>query len=107
MSLSTISSEEFNQHAVPPATAKSQPWAPKSQEWIRQVIRLLEAAERQLDLREAAHDTLVQATSLLRQQITPQAHEAPVGGRLLLWQAQKVLAYIDSHIANRVLVADL
>lgn len=80
-----------------------------SQEWIKQVIGLLEAADRHLDLREPAHGALVQATSLLRKQITPRTHEAPGGsrGQLLPRQARKVLTYIDSHITDRVLVADL
>ena len=89
---------------------KSRPRTSKSQEWIKQVIGLLEAADRQLDPREAAHGALVQAASLLRKQIAPRAHEAPGGGRgrqLLAWHVRKVLTYIDSHLADRVLVADL
>jgi AraC family transcriptional regulator len=88
---------------------KSLPWTSMSQELIKHVIGLLEAADRQLDLRGAAHGAVVQATSLLRKQITPQVLEAPGGGRgqLLFWQARKVLTYIDSHITDRVLVADL
>jgi AraC family transcriptional regulator len=87
----------------------SRAWTAKPQERIKEIIALLEAADRQLDLGEAAHDALVEAASLLRKQITPQAQEAPGGGRgqLLFWQARKVLAYIDSHIADRVMVADL
>ena len=130
MSLDTVSSDEsmalhlrhanpleepvMNKRAAAAASAattvlKYQPWKSKSQEWIKQVIGLLEAADRQLDLREAAHGALVQAASLLRKQITPRAREAPGGdrGQLLVWQARKVLTYIDSHITDRVLVGDL
>jgi AraC family transcriptional regulator len=79
----------------------------KPQEWIEQVIRLLETADRQLDFTNAAHGAIVQAISLLRKQIVPR--EALGGGRgqLLFWQAQKVLMYIDSHITDRVYVAEL
>lgn len=78
-------------------------------ESIKQAIRLLEAAARYLDLSESAHGTLAQAASLLRQQIAPQAQEAPGGDKnqLLAWQVRKILTYIDSHITDRVLVADL
>jgi AraC family transcriptional regulator len=80
-----------------------------TQEWTRQVIGLLDAAARQIDLGEAAHAALVQAASLLRTLNVPNAHEASSGGgnQLLSWQARKVLTYIDSHITERVLVADL
>jgi AraC family transcriptional regulator len=84
-------------------------WTYQSPEWLEQAVGLLEVAVRQLHFREAALSTLVQAASLLRKQITPPLHEAPrdVGGQLLAWQARNVLAYIDSHITDRVLVADL
>jgi AraC family transcriptional regulator len=84
-------------------------WTYQSPEWINQAVGLLEVAVRQLHFREAALSTLVQAASLLRKQITPPLHEAPrdVRGQLLAWQARNVLAYIDSHITDRVLVADL
>ena len=85
------------------------PWTSESRESIKQVIRLLEAAARELDLRESAHGTLAQAASLLRKQFAPQAQEAPgdCRGRLLAWQVRQVLTYIDSHITDRVLVVDL
>jgi AraC family transcriptional regulator len=88
---------------------KSLPWKSKSQEWIKQVIRLVEAAAGQLHFGGAAHGTLVQAASLLRGQIAPQDVEPPGNGRrqLLAWQAQKVITYIDLHITDRVPVADL
>jgi AraC-like DNA-binding protein len=87
----------------------SLPRTSKSQECINQVIRLLEAAARQLDLRESAYGTLAQAASLLRKQIAARTKEARGGGRgeLLAWQVRKVLTYIDSHITDRVPVADL
>ena len=88
---------------------KSLPWTSKSQESIKQVIRLLEAAARQLDLSESPHGTLAQAASLLRKQIAFHSQKARGDGRaqLLAWQVRKVLTYINSHITDRVLVADL
>jgi AraC family transcriptional regulator len=84
-------------------------WTYQAPEWLKQAVGLLEVAVRQLHFWEAALSTLVQAASLLRKHITPPLHEAPrdVGGQLLAWQARDVLAYIDSHITDRVLVADL
>jgi AraC family transcriptional regulator len=84
--------------------------AMRSREWMHRVITLLEAAVGQLHNREhPAQGTLLEAASLLRQQIDPPAAgEVPDGrGRLLAWQARKVRDYIDSHITGPVLVADL
>src|SRR3984957_16368458 len=84
--------------------------ATRSREWLRRVISLLEEAVGQLHNQEhAAQGTLLEATSLVRQQIDPPAtREAPNGrGRLLAWQARKVRDYIDRHITGPVLVADL
>jgi len=99
MSLDTVCSSE----------SRPLQWTSESQEWIQQAIRLLESAARQVDLRETAHGTLIHAALLLRKQIAPRDQEEPGHdrGRLLAWQVQKVLAYIDSHITDRVLVADL
>jgi AraC family transcriptional regulator len=82
----------------------------QSREWMHRVISLLEAAVGQLhDQVHPAQGTLLEATSLLRQQIDPPAtREVSDGtGRLLAWQARKVRDYIDSHITGPVLVADL
>jgi AraC family transcriptional regulator len=84
--------------------------ATRSREWMHRVISLLEAAVGQLhDQVHPAQGTLLEATSLLRQQIDPPAAtEVPDGrGRLLAWQARIVRDYIDSHITGPVLVADL
>src|ERR1700692_1048490 len=84
--------------------------ATRSREWMHRVISLLEAAVGQLhDQVHPAQGTLLEATSLLRQQIDPPAaREHPDrGGRLLAWQARKVRDYIDCHITGPVLVADL
>ena len=84
--------------------------ARRTGDWVRRALKLLEEAARQLQRSdEAAHGAVVQATSLLRKQIDPEARqELPEGtGRLLAWQARKVLDYIDGHIAGPVLVADL
>jgi AraC family transcriptional regulator len=84
--------------------------ATRSREWMHRVISLLEEAVGQLhDQVHPAQGTLLEATSLLRQQIDPPAAtEVPDGrGRLLAWQARIVRDYIDSHITGPVLVADL
>ena len=84
--------------------------AKRSREWVHRVISLLEAAAGQLhNQAHPAQGTLLEATSLLRQQIEPpEAKEVPDGkGRLLAWQARKVRDHIDSHIAGPILVADL
>jgi AraC-like DNA-binding protein len=82
----------------------------RSHEWVHRVISLLEAAVDQLHNQvHPAQGKLLEAASLLRQQIDPPAARAvPDGkGRLLAWQARKVRDYIDSHITGPVLVADL
>jgi AraC family transcriptional regulator len=84
--------------------------ATRSHEWMHRVISLLEAAVGQLHSQvHPAQGTLLEATSLLRQQIDPPAaRELPDGrGRLLAWQARKVRDYIDRHITGPILVADL
>ena len=91
----------------PPAMPKPSPT--RSREWMHRVMKLLEAAVGQLhDLPHPAHGTLLEAASLLRQQIHPlPVGDVPDGRCLLAWQAHKVHAYIDSHITGPVLVADL
>jgi AraC family transcriptional regulator len=82
----------------------------RSREWMHRVISLLEAAVGQLPNQvHPAQGALLEATSLLRQQIDPPAARgvADGRGRLLAWQARKVRDYIDSHITGPVLVADL
>jgi AraC family transcriptional regulator len=92
------------------ALAVSTLGATRSRECMHRVMRLLEATVGQLhDSKHPAQGTLLEAASLLRQQIQPPAAvEASDGrGRLLAWQARKVRDYIDSHITEPVLVADL
>jgi AraC family transcriptional regulator len=82
----------------------------RSREWIHRVITLLEAALGQIHSQvRPAESALIEAASVLRQQIGPAAtREVPDGrGRLLAWQARKVREYIDSHFTGPVLVADL
>jgi AraC family transcriptional regulator len=82
----------------------------RSREWMHEVITLLEAALGQFHNEvHPAHGTLLEAASLLRQQIDPPApREVPDGrGCLLAWQVRKVRDYIDSHITGPVFVADL
>jgi AraC family transcriptional regulator len=83
--------------------------APHSHEWVRRVVALLDTAACQLDEQQAAHRTILKAASLLREQIDPElAEEIPArGGGLPRRHAHKVCAYIDSHITDRLLVADL
>jgi AraC family transcriptional regulator len=84
--------------------------ATRSREWMHRVITLLEAAVGQLhDQEHPAQGTLLEAASLLRQQVHPPAPgEVSKGrGRLLAWQARKVRDYIDRHITGPILVADL
>jgi AraC family transcriptional regulator len=84
--------------------------ATRSREWTHRVMGLLEAAVGQFhDQEHPAQATLLEATSLLRQQIRPPLAGEPPDerGRLLAWQARKVREYIDSHITEPVLVADL
>jgi AraC family transcriptional regulator len=81
-----------------------------SREWMHRVMKLLETTVGQLnDLKHPAQGTLLEAASLLRQQIDPPPTGENSGGgeRLLAWQASKVHDYIDSHISGPVLVADL
>jgi AraC family transcriptional regulator len=88
--------------------AVSKPRATRSREWMHRIMRLLEAAVGQLhDLKHPAQGTLLEAASLLRQQIHPAGEVPNRSGRLLAWQARKVHDYIDSHITEPVLVADL
>jgi len=78
--------------------------------WVRRVLILLEKAMGELSYeRDAALSVLVEASSLLRKQIDAGAESAVIDGRgrLLAWQARKVREYIDSHIAEPLLVADL
>jgi AraC-like DNA-binding protein len=86
------------------------PRTTRSREWMHRLIMLLDAALGQLhNPIHPAQGTLLEAVSLLRQQIDPPvSRETPDGrGRLLAWQARKVRDYIDSHIAGPVLIADL
>jgi AraC family transcriptional regulator len=79
-------------------------------EWMQRVIALVEVALGQIHNRlHPAQGSLLEAASLLRQQIEPPAtREASAGrGGLLAWQARKVRAYIENHISGPVLVADL
>ena len=89
------------------AVAKIGPTGPR--EWVQHVIALLDAAVCQLDREQAVHGTILKAASLLRKQIDPEVAQAAPDrrGGLRGWQARKVRAYIDSHIAGPVLVADL
>jgi AraC family transcriptional regulator len=78
--------------------------------WIRDVIALLDSAVRRLHhTQQAAPNTLLEATSLLRMQLDPPVAEGnyAVAGRLLAWQARKVREYIDVHIMGPIPVPEL
>jgi AraC family transcriptional regulator len=80
----------------------------RSQDWVHHVINLLDAAMHQLYRKEkTARGTILKAASLLRNQIEVAQVARETRGGLRPWQARKVRAYIDSHIARPVLVADL
>ena len=95
---------------LPETLAASNLGTQRSREWMHRLITLLEAALGQLhNPLHPAQGALLEAASLLRQQVhPPAAGEVPDGrGRLLAWQTRKVRDYIDSHITGRVLIADL
>jgi AraC family transcriptional regulator len=90
--------------------AVSQLGALRSREWMHRIMSLLERAVGQLrELEHPAQGWLLEATSLLRQQIhpTPEREGRFARGRLLAWQVRKVHDYVASHIAEPVHVADL
>jgi AraC-like DNA-binding protein len=76
---------------------------------VQRVITLLDAAVGELNRDHSAKDTILQATSLLREQTDSQAAAGAINeaGRLLAWQARKVREYVDGHIAGPIRVADL
>src|SRR5258708_9623988 len=82
----------------------------RSDDWMHDVVALLDAAIGHLHQEHAAHGAILEAASLLRRRVDPQPVEGAADDgkeRLLAWQARKVLGYIDRHITSRVLVADL
>src|ERR1700751_4632261 len=83
--------------------------ATQAHEWVCRVIALLDTAARELDHEQAAHRTILSAASLLRTRIDPKlAQEMPARtGGLSNRHARAVCAYIDSHITDRIPVADL
>jgi AraC family transcriptional regulator len=89
--------------------AGSQVDARHSHEWVHRIIALLDAAACQLVHKEAVQGKILQAASLLRNQLHPAIAQAASDRRegLRAWQARKVRAYIDSQITGPVLVADL
>ena len=82
----------------------------RSGDWMHHVIALLDAAIGHLHQGQAAHGAILEAASMLQRQVDPQPVERAADDgkeRLLVWQARKVLDYIDRQITGRVLVADL
>jgi AraC family transcriptional regulator len=79
-------------------------------EWMHRIVGLLDVAVGQLhDEAHPAMRLLLEAATILRQQIDPQI-TGPSGeerGRLLAWQALKIQRYIDSHIAGPVRIEEL
>jgi AraC family transcriptional regulator len=91
------------------ATDDARVGATHSHEWVRRVVALLDTAACQLDAQQAAHSTILKAASLLRTRIDSElAQEMPARrGGLSNRCAREVCAYIESHIAERILIADL
>lgn len=81
----------------------------RSDRWVLNVIALLDTAIVHLHHDQPAHGAILEATSMLRRQVSPQPSEDLNDGkeRLLAWQSNIVLDHIDRHITGRVLVADL
>lgn len=77
--------------------------------WIQSVIGLLGVASRKLgNNREAAHLAIEEATTLLQAHIGPRTtRRTHVAGGLRAWQARMVCEYVETHIADRVLVSVL
>jgi len=77
--------------------------------WVQRVLTLLEKAIGELNDEGNAAGALVEAASLLRKRIDAKAEAADIDGRgrLLAWQAHKLRAYIDAHIAEPLRVAEL
>jgi AraC family transcriptional regulator len=75
--------------------------------WVRRVLTLLERVIGERSHEVNAAGALVEAASLLREQIDAGAAVADGRGRLLAWQARTVRDYIDLHIAEPLRVADL
>lgn len=120
MSTSSVSSREAD--ALAPGTgvlamntyaresfAGSQGAAAPLHDWVHHVLALLDAAVCQIDRQQEVHGMILKAASLLRKRIDPESVQAAPDTKrgLLAWQAAKVRAYIDSHIAAPILVADL
>jgi AraC family transcriptional regulator len=89
--------------------ANSAPNATPPHLWVKRVLTLLEKAIGDLNYEADAGQALLEAASLLRKQIDAGAEAADVEGRgrLLAWQVRKVREYIDAHIAEPLLIADL
>ena len=71
---------------------------------MHRVIALLDAAARQLQSNQLAQGLVLEATSLLCEQIDPQAMaRAPTGRtRPRAWHVRRVLEYVDRHLSTRV-----
>jgi AraC family transcriptional regulator len=80
----------------------------RSRELMRRIFDLVEeAAGRIGDRHHPAQSMLLEAATLLRQQIHSAAGVVGARGRLVKWQACRVRDYIDSHISGPIRVADL
>jgi AraC family transcriptional regulator len=83
--------------------------AGRARECAKHVVTLLDRVVGELGRDHSAKCTILQAASILREQINPQAATAGTDGgtRLLAWQARRVREYIEAHIAGPIRVADL
>ena len=79
----------------------------RSRELMRRIFHLVDEAGRTGDRHHPAQSMLLEAATLLRQQIHSAVGVVGARGCLVNWQARKVRDYIDSHIEGPILVADL
>jgi AraC family transcriptional regulator len=79
----------------------------RSRELMRRIFDLVDEAGRTGDRHHPAQSMLLEAATLLRQQIHSAVGVVGARGCLVNWQARKVRDYIDSHIEGPILVADL
>jgi AraC family transcriptional regulator len=93
------------------ASEVTQPFTEGESELVGSLVKLLQAAFKEVDTdKEAAKAVIAKASSLLQVQIERSA-VAPVDGRasggLAAWQIQRVLGFIDKHLEEPIGVEDL
>jgi AraC family transcriptional regulator len=80
----------------------------RSRELMRHIFALVEEASGRIgDRHHPAQSMLLEAATLLRQQIQSAVRVVGTHGGLVHWQARRVCDHIDSHIGEPIRVADL